>query len=175
MRSLHTLALASTALLLNSACSSNDEYIEKLRAAMAQSDVTLSEVVEVAEAETWVGASTKAALLVDGAPVFFVRAQDTTETLLKYDIGLDGSILSVRDLGAGAGPCPGTISLLEALGIAEAEAGGVAVASVPDDDVACAFEVQVLTPDTLWEVKVGPDGRVLESEESDEDGVEDDD
>jgi hypothetical protein len=41
--------------------------------------------------------------------------------------------------------------------------------------VPCAFEVQVLTPNTLWEVKVGSQGEVLESEESDENGSADDD
>ena len=46
---------------------------------------------------------------------------------------------------------------------------------VPDDDVSCAREIQVLSGATLIEVKVAGDGGVLEKELSDEYGGGDDD
>jgi len=114
-------------------------------------------------------AAYRASLLVDAEPVFSVRAADAAETR-QYRIDLAGKLMSATRAGEAGGLCPGSISLGQAIGVAESEAGGQAVAIVPDDDVSCAFEVQVLTPDTLWEVKVGSAGQVLESEESDEDG-----
>ena len=68
----------------------------------------------------------------------------------------------------------------QAIAIAEANQGGVATGAElefedDDDDVPCTWEIQVLTPDELMEVEVGPNGDVLEVEVSDEDGSGDDD
>ena len=46
-------------------------------------------------------------------------------------------------------------------------------AAIPDDDVACAREIQVLHPSRLWEVKVAGDGSIISVEESDETDPED--
>lgn len=154
-------------------CSSNSEYVQKLRTAVNESQVTLAQTIAIAEHDTQGGAGVKARLLVDGDAVFAVGAVEA-ETLRDFRIDLQGQIRSSDQVGPGIAPCPGAISLSDAVAVAEREAGGEGVAIVPDDDVACAFEVQVLTADTLWEVKVGSDGTVLESEESDEGGSEDD-
>jgi len=70
--------------------------------------------------------------------------------------------------------CAGAIDPARAAAIAEQRVGGTAIANVPDDDDPCNREVQVQAKDTLWEVKVAPDGRVLEVEVSDEPDDEDD-
>jgi len=70
--------------------------------------------------------------------------------------------------------CASAIAPARATAIAEQRVGGTAIANVPDDDDPCNREVQVQTKDTLWEVKVAPDGRVLEVEVSDEPDDEDD-
>lgn len=73
-----------------------------------------------------------------------------------------------RRRSGSAASCPDAIALTAALAIAEKEAGGDAVAIVPDDDVACAREVQVVVGATLIEIKVAGDGAVLEHDVSDE-------
>ena len=172
MKKVWMCAIGLGALLLTSACTNNDAYVAKLRAAVAEADVTLVETVALAETEAETGAAVRAALLVDSDPIYSVRAVDVA-AMHRYHFDLRGNVLEKSAVGTGSGLCNGSISLVEALTVAEKEAGGVAVAIVPDDDVSCAFEVQVLTPDTLWEVKVSKQGEVLESEESDEDGTED--
>jgi len=76
-----------------------------------------------------------------------------------------------------AAHCPNAIDPATASAIAEQRVGGTALANIADDDDPCNREVQVQTKDTVWEVKVAPDGRVLEVEVSDEDhdGDNDDD
>jgi uncharacterized membrane protein YkoI len=66
-------------------------------------------------------------------------------------------------------PCAGAIDPATASAIAEQRVGGTAIANIADDDDPCDREVQVQAKDTVWEVKVAPDGRVLEVERSDED------
>lgn len=80
---------------------------------------------------------------------------------------IDPSRVSLRDTVTDV--CPGSVSLAQAIAIAEGQvAGGTAIAAIPDDDVACAREIQVRAASLLWEVKVAGDGSVLELEESDE-------
>jgi len=173
MRQATALTLGITAALATSACGpDNEEYIQALRDALAKSEVSLIEVVQIAEAEQAQGDAIRAALLVDQDPVFSVRASAGEDTI-RYRIDLGGSIVNQDHMAYLDGPCAGSITLVQALQIAEAEASGQAVVVVPDDDVACAFEIQVLQPDNLWEVKVSQTGQVLESEESDENGTED--
>jgi len=76
-----------------------------------------------------------------------------------------------------AAHCPNAIDPATASAIAEQRVGGTALANIADDDDPCNREVQVQAKDTVWEVKVAPNGRVLEVEVSDEDheGDEDDD
>lgn len=157
-----------------SACS-NDEYVRSLQAAQAAAALSLAESVAVAEAETGGGAGIRAALLVGAAPLYSIDAAASAQVVgVRIDVA-DGEVLEVREKGGYVDDCPNSISLVDALEIAEVEAGGDAVAAVPDDDVACALEIQVLSGDTLWEVKVAGDGEVLEREESDETGAGDDD
>jgi hypothetical protein len=88
----------------------------------------------------------------------------------RHDIRLDflGNIVSAAPAGTAGAGCQTQISLPQALAIAEAEVGGDAVAVVPDDDDPCMREIQVLVDVTLWEVKVGPAGAIVEKELSDE-------
>jgi hypothetical protein len=115
------------------------------------------------------------ATLVTQDPVFSINV---VESSARTDVRVSpstGEIVSSLAAGSGAFNCPDAIPLVEALAIAEGAANGEAIQSVPDDDVQCAFEIQVLAGDVLMEVKVGPDGAVLEQELSDEFGGEDDD
>lgn len=166
--------LALSALTASGCANSNEDYVADLRAAMDEADVSLREAVGIAEADEANAEAIRAALLVDGTPRFSVRAL-SGDTGWKFRLSLAGTVQEKSADVSSGGPCEGSIGLVEALEIAEQEAGGDAVAVVPDDDVACAFEIQVLTPDTLWEVKVSSSGEVLESEESDEDGTGDED
>jgi hypothetical protein len=76
---------------------------------------------------------------------------------------------SFTNTAAAGSACPDAIPIADAIAIAESAGGGTAVAIEPDDDVACAREMQVLRADAvLWEIKVAGDGTVLESELSDE-------
>lgn len=68
-----------------------------------------------------------------------------------------------------AARCAGAVDPATASAIAEQRVGGTAIANIADDDAPCNREVQVRARDTLWEVKVAPDGRILEVELSDED------
>lgn len=169
-----TLAAACLAAASLAGCSSNSEYVAKLRSAVDQANVKLSDSVQVAEGDANAGVAFKAALLVNADPVFAVDALASVDhNDVRVDI-LSGAVLSVNVINSPAtAPCPGSISLSEAIAIAEGAVGGEAVAIQPDDDDACNREVQVLDSDTLWEVKVSPSGKVIETEESDEDGSED--
>jgi hypothetical protein len=159
-----------------SGCVDNEAYINDLRDAMAGASLSLIEAVPLAEAEVGDGVCVRAELDVSGDPVFSVGAVANGQL---NDVRIDtvsGEILSNAPKAGYSGDlCPDAISMVDALAIAEDQGNGVAVAVVPDDDVACAREIQVLEGSNLWEVKVGADGTILEYEESDEGGGEDDD
>ena len=127
-------------------------------------------MVSVAEGSMPSGRAITAKLRIDGdTPIY---AYGTLGTGTMHDVRIEtiaGSIVSSLETGRGSDSCPDSISLTEAIGIAEAAVvGGTVIAAIPDDDVACAREIQVLDPSRLMEVKVGGDGAVLELEESDE-------
>lgn len=156
-------------LLAGAACSSN-ERVRKLEAALQQSHVPLVNSVATAEATLQEASLFKASLLVDADPVYSVRGYDAGAIQDIRVAFANGQLLSVTALGASSdGVCPGAIPLAEAIAIAEAEISGEAVLVGPDDDNDCHREVQVLGGGTLWEVKVGADGSVLDTEVSDSD------
>ena len=147
------------------ACTSPDH--EALRNAVDQSELSLAETVELAETSVQYSAGVEAALHPGAEAVYAV---ETVATGTRHDIRVDlsGHIVSTLAAGAAGSSCPTTISVSAALAIAEAEVGGSAVAVVPDDDDPCLREIQVLVDTTLWEVKLGPDGALIEKELSDE-------
>lgn len=143
--------------------------VTALRAAVDNANVKLRDTVATAEASMPNGRAVTAELRL--APVEYAIGTSGTDAF--HDVRLDthdGHIISsAAATPTGTGECPGSISLADAIGKAEARiAGGTVVAAIPDDDVACAREIQVLAPDRLWEVKVAGDGSILEVEESDE-------
>ena len=162
------------AVALATGCSDNSEHIEKLKAALGKAELSLADSVGVAESETAGGVGIKAKLLVESDAVFSVGALDT-EALqnLRVDI-VSGEVLSKQADSVSADACPGAVSLSDAIAAAEAEVGGEAVAIEPDDDGHCMREVKVLADDTLWEVKIGSAGNVIEVEEDDDVAGEDD-
>jgi uncharacterized membrane protein YkoI len=161
--------VVSFAAVLAVACSGPTERELALRAALDQSHVPLRDSVGIARASVEDSIGVKAVLLVDAAPVYSVRALASRELRdVRVDIA-SGAILSTASLGQSPDPCPGAIDLAEAITIAEAEMNGEAVSIGPDDDDACDREVQVMAGETLWEVKLAADGRVIETEESDDD------
>jgi len=168
----HTLLIGTSTILL-AACSGADGMgprVTKLQDAVTQAKVSLRQSVEVGEASVTGGKAVKAALMVDAAPEYSVGALGNG-TL--HDVRLDivsGSVLASSVVGASADPCPGSIPLADAIAIAEAQMNGTAVSVQSDDDDQCLREVQVLASDVLWEVKLAPDGAVLETEKSDADG-----
>lgn len=174
-------AAVALAAVLAAACSSeskDDHKRPELRAALDQSTISLTESIDIAVAQTTAGSAFEAALVLGTEPIFAVGTVESVSTLEEFRVsGVSGAIVGQTPMsGSAPGACPGQISLTEALAIAEAEANGEAVASVPDDDVACAREIQILAGETLWEVKVAGDGAILEHELSDEySGAEDDD
>ena len=96
--------------------------------------------------------------------------KSTASLFLEWNAIVSGSVIASRVVGASADPCPGSIPVADAIGIAEARANGSAVSIGPDDDDPCLREVQVLSGAVLWEVKLARDGAVLEVEKSDADG-----
>lgn len=151
-------------------CAGEAHDVSTLREAIDQSQVSIHDMVGVAESSMLDGRAVTAELRLDGGrPLYAYGAIGGGS---RHDIRIDtidGAIVSSAVSGAGSDPCPDSISLAEAIAIAEGEVeGGSVIAAIPDDDVACAREIQVLGPDLLWEVKVGADGAVLEREESDE-------
>jgi hypothetical protein len=160
--------------VMAAACGSNSNPRTELRATLDQATITLAESVGVALTGRESGAPIRAVLL-PGDPVFEVGVlQELERNDVRISI-VSGQVLSAGPVGPATPPCADSISLVDALGIAEARADGDAIAVVPDDDVSCAFEIQVLSNVTLWEVKVAGDGRVLEYELSDEYGGSDED
>lgn len=156
-----------TLALLLVSCSSGNDNPSALRAAVDDATVKLGRTVAIAETSMPNGHAVTAELRLD--PVEY--AVGVTGDALR-DVRVDthsGAILSTSAAGPAAGICPGAISLADAIAKAEARiAGGTVIAAIPDDDVECAREIQVLAPDLLWEVKIAGDGTILEVEESDE-------
>lgn len=166
--------LAAALVLAAAACSEgkkDDHQRPKIRAALDQSQYSLRDSLTLAVAASSAGVPFQGGLIVGADPVFAIGLEETTSLKEIRINGMTGGVEGNIPIG-GSLPCsdPNQIELEAALAIAENEAGGEAIASVPDDDVACAFEIQVLVDTTLWEVKVGPDGAVLEYELSDEYG-----
>jgi hypothetical protein len=160
---------------LAAGCSSDDHKRPELRAALDRAQLSLRDSVGVALAAMEGSVAVRARLVMDDQPVFSVGAlEQRTLQDVRIDV-VSGAIVSTAAAGTAEGPCDGDLPLTEALAIAEQAAGGEAVAVVPDDDVACAHEIQVMVADTLWEVKVAGSGEVLEKELSDEYGGSGDD
>lgn len=161
--------------IVGAGCAGDDHQRPELRAALDRATIGLRDSVGVALTSSESTVALRAKLLMSDNPVFSVGALDQ-ENLMDVRIELaSGRVLSTSPVGTATNPCPGSIMLAEALAIAEEEAAGDAIAVVPDDDVECAREIQVLQGIILYEVKVAGDGRVLEKELSDEYSGEDDD
>ena len=170
MKSTHVAVVLAAALVAACAPNESDDHQRpELRAALDASSITLAESVDAALAQTVGGKAFEAALVVGDAPEFAVGAIDQA-ALKEFRVsGATGQVVGSTPMnGTAPGACPGQITVGAALDIAAARANGDAVAFVPDDDVECAFEIQVLSTQTLWEVKVAGDGEVLEYELSDE-------
>src|SRR3954451_105119 len=129
----HIFLIGTTILL--AACSGADgtgPRVTKLQDALEQAKVSLRQSVEVGEASVTGGKAVKAALLVDAAPEYSVGALGNgTLHEVRLDI-VSGSVLASSVVGASADPCPGSIPLAEAIGIAEAQKNGAAVSVQPD-------------------------------------------
>jgi hypothetical protein len=158
--------LGAIALFALAACGTSGGNHQELRALVDQATVSLGETVTRAESSVQYSAGVDARIHT-GSAQFSV---DAVATGVRHDVRLDlaGLVLSSTPAGAAAAGCQTQISLPDALGRAEKEAGGNAVAVVPDDDDPCLREIQVLVDTTLWEVKLGPDGALIEKELSDE-------
>lgn len=166
--------LVGGALIGAAGCASdNSDYIARLQSALAQSQISLRESIPVAESTLPDSFALQARLHVEAAPVYSVGAWQAGAL---HDVRVDivsAAVISTSDLHANAWTdCPGDVGLVDALATAEARVDGVAVAVEPDDDDPCYREIQVLSGDTLWEVKVGSDGSIIEVEVSDE-GLDD--
>ncbi|MEJ7596474.1 MAG: hypothetical protein WKG01_01085 [Kofleriaceae bacterium] len=137
-----------------------------LRAAVERAPFSLGEYVERAQDSVQRSAGINARIHrdVDQFAVGAIASEQRHELRLDFA----GYVVSAQAGGAASAGCQTQISLPEALAIAEAEAGGDSVAVVPDDDDPCMREIQVLVDVTLWEVKVGPGGAIVEKELSDE-------
>lgn len=155
--------------VLLAACGRESRDLPALRAAVAEAKVPIATGAATAETSMPSARVVTAELKIDGTAQY---AFDTVSITALHDIRIDtiqGQILSSKPAGTGSAACPDSISIAQAIMIAEAQVvGGSVIAAIPDDDVACAREIQVLTAETLWEVKVGGDGTVLEHELSDE-------
>jgi hypothetical protein len=168
----HRFLIGTSSMIFVAACTGPDgtgPRVTKLEAALTQAKVSLRQSVAVGEASVTGGRAVKAALLVNGAPEYSVGAIGNG-TL--HDVRLDivsGSVVASSVIGASADPCPNSIPVADAIAIAEARMNGTSVSVGPDDDDQCLREVQVLAGGVLWEVKVGRDGAVLETERSDAD------
>ncbi len=164
------MKIAIILVLASIGCASKDHDVSTLREAIDQSQVSIHDMVGVAERSMLEGRAITAELRLDGGKALY--AYGAIGQGSRHDIRIDtidGVIVSSAVSGSGSDTCPDSISLAAAIAIAEGQVeGGSVIAAIPDDDVACAREIQVLGPDLLWEVKVAGDGAVLEREESDE-------
>lgn len=140
----------------------------ELRAALDEASLSLREAVPIAVTEAQASAAVRASLALTTPREFSVSAF-AADHLQQVRIDTKSArVTSMQRSNLTQAPCPNSISLEDALAIAENAVGGAATASAPDDDDGCLFEIQVLVGDVLHEVKVGPDGAVLETELSDE-------
>lgn len=155
------------------ACAASDSRRPQLRALLDKAPHTLRESVPVAA--NAIGGDPVRATLVTAEPMFSIQVVTGSARSDVRISPMSGEVVATAAAGSGAFDCPDAIPLVDALGIAEEAAGGEAIQSVPDDDVHCAFEIQVLSGENLIEVKVAPDGAVLEKEPSDEFGGSEDD
>lgn len=165
------LAMASLLATLATACGSPEGSHARpdLRVAVDEAQITLRDSIGVAVGGNAARNPVEARLLLGGDDVFSVGALDSGTTMMDIRVDtITAEVLSSTAVAGAPAPCPGSIPLTDALAIADAEAGGESIAVVPDDDVACAWEIQVLVGEILWEVKVAGDGAVLEKELSDE-------
>ncbi|MFN0250409.1 MAG: hypothetical protein ACKV2T_26250 [Kofleriaceae bacterium] len=133
--------------------------------AVDRADYSLGEMVLRAEASVQHSAGINAR--IDKTAELFAIGAVANDQRHNLRLDFHGTIITTQAAGLGGG-CQTRITLAEALAIAEADAGGDAVAVVPDDDDPCMREIQVLVGNTLWEVKVGPAGAIVEKELSDE-------
>jgi hypothetical protein len=165
-----TTLLGSILLCAASACGDGARDLDALRQTINEAQVEIGPMATLAEASIPAGRVVTAELRAGTTSVY---AYGTMSAWTLHDVHIDtidGQVVSAAAAGTGWATCPGSISMSEAIAIAEGQvADGTVIAAIPDDDVSCARELQVLTPDLLWEVKVAADGRVLEVEESDED------
>lgn len=159
--------LGTIALFVLAACDGGSAGPQtELRAAVDRAQVSLAGSVQHAQDSIQFSAGINARIHKD-VDQYEVGAVATS---IKHELWVDftGAVVSRKAAGAAGAGCQTQISLNEALAIAESAAGGDAVQVVPDDDDPCMREIQVLVDATLWEVKVGPDGAVVEQELSDE-------
>jgi uncharacterized membrane protein YkoI len=159
----HAIALV----FVLAACSGTQDTTQ-LRGALDASRISLDESVTIAEASMTGGHAMSARLETGATANFRVLAVGAGVGQLVH-VDLEGAIRSSAPAST-TDSCPDSISLAQAIAVAEAAVpGGAAVAIQPDDDGPCNREVQVLrSDDVLWEIKVSATGAVLESEESDE-------
>jgi uncharacterized membrane protein YkoI len=161
-------------------CGSDEgsERGRRYREALDQAELSLADSVAVAEGETAGGVGVRAVLLLEAQPVYLAAAAETSSlTDVRIDI-VTGEALLTQSIAGSVESCGGAVSLAAAIASAEAEVGGNAVAIEPDDDGFCNREVKVVAGEVVWEVKVAPDGSVIEVEEDDEaedDEADDDD
>lgn len=163
--------IVSTAVIpLLAGCSSPTEPdVSKIQEALANSQLSLRESVAVGESSVQSGLAIRAGLIPVAEPEFSVRALSGPTLHDIHVSGMSGAVISNTEVGDGSDPCPGSIPLAEAIAIAEDLVNGVGVSVQPDDDDQCYREVQVLSVDTLWEVKLSREGQVLEVEKADGD------
>jgi uncharacterized membrane protein YkoI len=180
-----TLALA-LALPACDAGPSDDSLRDRISQQLADAKLSLSEAVEIAQAEA------------PGATVVDAEL-DVEHAATVYDIELyadgvehevhvspdDGAILRHRkqtvdaddatELAAAAALVQASSGWGDLIAKAEAESGGMAFELEADDDDG-VLEVETLTDAGLWEVELTSDGTVVKSEASDdEEGADGDD
>lgn len=137
-----------------------------LRVALDASDVSLRESVGIAEASVAGGRAVRATLLTRSSTLSVGALADDGFHEIRVDFS--GEVLATSSANAPSDACDGSVSLEQAILAAEAVVNGEAVSIAPDDDDACDREVKVLDgDDVLWEVKIGPDGSVVETEIAD--------
>src|SRR5262245_22095763 len=110
----HHMALAAT-LAAAAGCGDNARDFAALRAAIADSQVTIGDMAAVAESSMADGRAITAELVIDTAPLY---AYDTVGAGALLDVRIDtheGRIVSSLAAGAGTDGCPGSISIAEAI------------------------------------------------------------
>jgi len=153
--------------LLLGACAADGGDHVALREVVDRAAISLGDAVTLAETNPQYGAGITARMDVTTEQYAVGAIATETRREVRYDF--HGNVVSVVEAGAAGAGCQTQISLAEALARAEAERGGHTVPVTPGDDGPCLREIQVLVGTTLWEVKLGPDGALVEKELSDED------